>query len=289
VPCQTSHADYDRRVPMDTTEDGPLDPEPLMHLSEISALLEALDELGRALREAQEGAIKDAAADEGSAVLLGLASRLFRLAHDFLERPSAWAPSTAPLHLRAILDTRIISAWLTVRNDPELFAAYREHGLGRLKLLREHVVADLGEDLDDEARGFVDHLDQRVNLEVDELWQSVNLGSFANKSIRDMAIEAGLKREYDLAYAPYSSVNHAEWPAVRENDTVVCAEPLHAGHRVGAFMPSGRTIGPAPAMSAYRYVRDGICEIFGHFGIDVGSHFKPVEQALRRALYRNDD
>jgi hypothetical protein len=209
---------------------------------------------------------------------------MYRLAHDFLERPSAWAAATAPLHLRPILDARILSAWLVKRNDPALFAAYREHGLGRLKLLREHVVADLGDDLDEQTRAFVDHLDHRANLEVDELWQSVNLGAFTNKTLRDMAIETGLKREYDLAYAPYSSVNHAEWPDVRENDTVMCREPLHGGHRLGAFMPSSRLVGAFPAISAFEYVRDGICDVFTHFGLDVREEFESLENALENAL-----
>ena len=197
APCQIRDQ-YDRRVPMDTGEDGPVDPEPLMHVSEIAKVLEELDRLGGELREAQRAAVAGPDDDEGMSVLLGLASRLFRLTHDLLERPSAWSPATAPLHIRAILDTRILSAWLVHRNDREIFAAYREYGIGRLKLLREQVLADLGEDLDEEAHAFVDQLDKRVNLETDELWQSVNLGSFTNKTMRDMAVEAGLKRDYDL-------------------------------------------------------------------------------------------
>jgi hypothetical protein len=108
-----------------------------MNVSEIAKVLEELDRLGGELREAQRGAVPGPDDDEGVSVLLGLASRLYRLTHDLLERPSAWAPATAPLHIRAILDTRILSAWLVHRNDREMFAAYREYGIGRLKLLRE--------------------------------------------------------------------------------------------------------------------------------------------------------
>jgi hypothetical protein len=288
APCQVRD-EYDRRVPMDATEDGPVDPEPLMHVAEIAKVLEELDGLGGELREAQRAAVPGPDDDEGVSVLLGLASRLYRLTHDLLERPSAWAPATAPLHIRAILDTRILSAWLVHRNDREMFAAYRAHGIGRLKLLREHILADLGDDLDDEARALVDDLDRRVNLEIDELWQSVNLGSFTNKTMRDMAIEVGLKRDYDLVYAPYSSVNHAEWPSVRENDTLMCREPLHGGHRLGAFMPSSRTLGPIAPMTAFQYARDGIAAIFHHLGMEVEDKFEPLERALRTAVYTDAD
>jgi hypothetical protein len=57
-----------------------------------------------------------------------------------------------------------------------------------------------------------------------------------------MAIEAGLKREYDLSYAPLSSANHGDWPAVRDVDMTPCAEPLHRAHRVGSFGPPSRTL-----------------------------------------------
>jgi hypothetical protein len=76
---------------MEITEDGPVDPEPLMNVSEIAKVLEELDRLGGELREAQRGAVPGPDDDEGVSVLLGLASRLYRLTHDLLERPSAWA------------------------------------------------------------------------------------------------------------------------------------------------------------------------------------------------------
>src|SRR5262249_11324526 len=79
-------------------------------------------------------------------------------------------------------------------------------------------------------------------------FQTVNLGSFADVNPRQMAEEADLKRAYDLTYAPLSSANHGEWPTVRENDTVVCQEPLHGSHRLGAFATPPHTIAGAPGM-----------------------------------------
>jgi Family of unknown function (DUF5677) len=203
----------------------------------------------------------------------------------FVERPSAWAPATAVLHLRPLVDTRLLSAWLIHRNDAEIFAAYREHGLGHLKLLREHIKADLGDDLDTDAREMLDSLDARVNMEREDWAQPVNLGSFTNVNARQMAIEADLKRIYDLAYAPYSSENHGEWPSVRDNDTVICEEPLHAGHRVGAFRRPSRTLGPQPVVTAFNFARDGIVAIFDHLGIDVLDRFEPVGLALEAARF----
>lgn len=285
APCRIRFQREENEMPK---EEGPLDAEPLMQLSELRAIVEACSALGEELRGAQLKALKDPTADEPNAVLFGLASRMYRLLYAFIERPSAWVPDTAGLHLRPIVDSRILVGWLITRNDPEVFAAYREHGLGRLKLVREHIKADLGEDLDDSAREMLDYLDHRVNLERDEWFQPVNLGSFADVDVRKMAIEAGLKREYDLTYAPLSSENHGEWPTVRDDDTLLCEEPLHGNHRVGAFRPPERMTSSAPVFAALDLARAGICQVFDRYEKDVRPAFDPLQDALERAVYVED-
>lgn len=99
-----------------------------------------------------------------------------------------------------------------------------------------------------------------------------------------MAIQAGLKREYDLFYAPLSSGNHGEWPTLREIDTVPCQEVLHRGHRLGAFQGPGRTLSNAAPLSALGMARDGITQAFGYFDVDVEGAFEPLEEALHNAL-----
>jgi hypothetical protein len=192
-------------VPMTDGPDGPIDPEPMTQLSELRALLVSVRALGARLRAVQLAAFDDPESDEPTAVSLGLASRMFRLLSDFLDRPSAWAPGTAAYHLRPIVETRIVSAWLTKRDDAALFAAYREHGLGHLKLLRDHIKADFGDALDDNAEALLESLDRRVNLELDEWFQPVNVGAFTNVTVRRMAIDCDLKRLYDLYFVPLSS------------------------------------------------------------------------------------
>ena len=69
VPCRIHLNREERQV---TEEDGPLDPEPLMRLSEMRALLDALDDLGDYLRSEQIAFLKDPSSDEPNVVLLGL-------------------------------------------------------------------------------------------------------------------------------------------------------------------------------------------------------------------------
>ena len=286
VGCRVAFQREEREMP---EADGPLEPEPLMLVSEMSAILLALDELGDRLRAEQTAFLSDPEADEPNEVLLGLASRMYRLLYAFIDRPSAWTPDTTALHLRPLVDARILSGWLIVKNDQALFEAYRSFGLGRLKLLHEHIKEDLGDDPPESAREMLEHFDRRVNLEREDWSQSVNLGAFTDASQRDMAIEAGLKREYDLSYAPLSSANHGDWPAVRDVDMTLCSEPLHGTHRVGSFGPPSRVLRPEPVFAALGLATDGISQVFEHYGRDVRQAFEPVEQALSTAVYEQDE
>lgn len=287
VPCKFHTTECE--IPMSDDADGPLDPEPMIQLSELRALLGAARSLGDRLRDAQLAAFSTPDADPTTAVLFGMASRMYRLLLDFLDRPSSWAPATASYYTRPLVETRIVSAWLCTRNDPALFAAYREHGLGNLKLLRDHIKADFGDDRDEDASAFLDHLDSRVNFEVDEWAQPVNVGAFTDTSVRKMAIECDLKRIYDLSFAPMSSENHGEWPSVRDNDTTGCTEPLHGGHRVGSFVGSSRSIGPQAIGSALHIAEGGIVSIFSHYDIDVSPDFAPVWEAFNAAMYVSEE
>jgi hypothetical protein len=65
----------------------------------------------------------------------------------------------------------------------------------------------------------------------------------------------------------------------------LCEEPLHRGHRVGAFAPSSRVVSSRPVELAFEWTRDGIELIFTHLGLNAGTAFRPVREALDAALY----
>ena len=140
----------------DDDADGPVDPEPMIQLSELRALLSAVRTLGDKLRDMQLSAYAAPDADHSTTVLFGMAPRMYRLLVDFLDRPSSWAPATASFFVRPLVETRIVSAWLCKKSDPNLIEAYREHGLGNLKLLRDHIRADFGEGGDGAVRQTLD-------------------------------------------------------------------------------------------------------------------------------------
>jgi hypothetical protein len=288
APCAINEPE--RVVPIsDDYDDGPVDPEPLTHVSELKALLDEAQKLGARLLQQQLNAFSAPEADGITSVLLGLASRMYRLLVDFMERPSTWSPRTASFFLRPLIETRIVSAWLVLRNDPDLIAAYRAHGIGNLKLLRDHTRNDLGDSEDEQVRSYLEHLDDRVNFELDEWVQTVNVGAFSNTTIRQMAIDTDLKRLYDLTFAPMSSENHGEWVPVRDYDTTACTEPLHGGHRVGRFGSSPRVIGPEAIRLALEIATDGISAIFDQFQIDLSEEFNDLEAAFVAAMYSSED
>jgi uncharacterized protein DUF5677 len=63
-------------------------------------------------------------------------------------------------------------------------------------------------------------------------FQDINLGSWANKSLREIAIEAGVKGAYDQHYQLLSTSTHAQWTAIRELNFSQCINPLHRFHRI---------------------------------------------------------
>ena len=130
------------------------------------------------------------------------------------------------------MDARILSGWLIAKNDPALFEAYRSFGPGRLKLLHEHIKDDLGDDPPESAREMLEHFDRRVNLEREDWSQSVNLGAFTDASQRDMAIEAGLKREF---------------PRARPSGSSSCSRDPHTTLPIAARWPPI----PVPEASSY--------------------------------------
>jgi hypothetical protein len=288
APCHVSKPESEEPLLVEDNA-GSLDPEPLMRLPRMQAIIKALDGLGDALRTAQTESADEPDADPANGVVLGFASRLYRMLYAFLERPSIWVPDQALLYLRPIVDSRIVLAWLISRDEPDLFLAYQGHGRGRLKLLREHVKADFGDRPDGEAKEMIDRLDARVNLEREEMVQEVNVGSFTNVTPRTMAEQAGLKSEYDLLYAPMSSINHGEWPSLRDLDTAPCEEPLHMGHRLGAFRAPSRYVSVDAPLRGFELARDGIVEAFRFYGVEVGDAFKSLEEALGGALPEGDE
>jgi hypothetical protein len=185
-----------------------------------------------------------------------------------------------------MVDTRILLAWLIAKDDPQLFERFKSFGSGRLKLHKLHLEDFVeAEELQGEFEGYLDYLEGRVNRETLEEFQAVDLGgNFAGVSIREMAIQADLKRLYDLDYAPLSAELHGEWQSLEEWDLAVSDDPLHQGHHFGAFSFAREGVAIQIVGHAYYLMADAVGEAFASLGLDVSPEIETCADAFTAAI-----
>lgn len=168
-------------------------------------------------------------------VLTGLVARSLRLLEGAIRSPLLWTDEYGTPLLRSIIEAKIVLHWLIKRQDQALFEAFKDYGRGHLKLLALHV-RDYLATMEESPPALVEYaeaLGRQVNEDASEEFQDIDLStSFAGVTIRDMAIEAGLKRDYDLVYSPASSSTHGEWTALDRYALERCTNPTHMWHRV---------------------------------------------------------
>jgi Family of unknown function (DUF5677) len=246
----------------------------------------SLEALGDALRTKQFEVALDLENPTSNEVRLGLASRELRLLSYLARNPMFWEYPVAEYVLRPMVDTRILVAWLISRDDSELYDKFKSFGAGRLKLRKLHLEDFVeAEELSDQFEDHLDYLEARVNSETLEEFQAIDLGSsFAGKSIRDMAREAGLKRLYDLDYAPLSAEHHGEWSSLEDWDLAISDDPLHQGHRFGTFSPSEDGVSIQVVAHAFFLMADTVEEVFNSLGSSVTPELAACEMAFTQAV-----
>lgn len=155
----------------------------------------------------------------------GLLARQGALAIGIAENTGLWNPNLGSLVLRAMADVHITLGWILMKAE-ERSRQFILHGLGQEKLLLEHLKA---KGIDDEAtRSMESWIDGQRFTWLTE----VNVGSWSESSIRDMADEAGLLDFYRLRYQPLSTAAHSMWNHLARVNLRVCTNPLHRYHRV---------------------------------------------------------
>lgn len=158
-------------------------------------------------------------------VIGGLLARQCSLAIGFAENTGLWNPNLAGPLLRAMADVHITLGWILLKPE-ERARQYVLYGLGQEKLLLEHL----------KARGVDDEATKAMESWIDSqryTWLTeVNVGSWSENSIRDMAEEAGLLDFYRLRYQPLSTQAHSMWNHVARANLQRCTNPLHRYHAV---------------------------------------------------------
>ena len=166
-------------------------------------------------------------------VIGGLLARQVSLATQLAQAPSTWNGHVAPLTLRAMTDAYITLAWIF--RDPEKRTdSYVKYGLGQRKLWLEHFKASLarrGEN-NPEKHPLVKAFTAQLNAERYEHITEVSVGTWSERSTRQMAEEAGCLELYRLSYAPFSTAVHSMWTHVADYNLRRCSNPLHQYHRL---------------------------------------------------------
>jgi hypothetical protein len=168
-------------------------------------------------------------------VLTGITARVLRLVRISAGNPILWTGEYGSHVLRSVVEGRIVLKWLEHKSDSSLYTKFKQYGRGRLKLLKLHVeeYLDSLSDPPEPLRKFAEDLDAEVNADTWEEFQEISVDkTFSSVTIRQMAIDVGLKREYDFAYAPASGEAHGDWIALDRSALVRCRNPLHMWHRI---------------------------------------------------------
>jgi hypothetical protein len=173
----------------------------------------------------------DLSKPEVNEVVGALLARQVTLATQLASSPGVWNDRVAPIILRSMTDVHITLAWIL--KDPlprsQRFILY---GLGQAKLMLEHRKVQLAEDgkvVDDDP--VVEANEAWINAQRFTFLTEVNVGSWSELTVRDMAEEAGCLDFYRYSYTPFSGAVHSMWEHVSRLNLQVCKNPLHRYHK----------------------------------------------------------
>jgi hypothetical protein len=139
-------------------------------------------------------------------------------------RPFSTRPSGS------LAEVSITLAYLVAKDDAELWRMYRTYGAGQAKLAFLKLI-------ESERKDLPKHVDIAVleQLANEDMWQEfvhIDLGHWADLTVRKMADDGGTKDIYDTYYVWPSGFVHGHWSAVRDSVFDLCANPLHRFHRI---------------------------------------------------------
>ncbi len=130
--------------------------------------------------------------------------------------------------LRTCLEVYITLSFSVEKDNNTIWSQYRNYGYGQTKLayLKNISVTDIPNFL------TLELLESIANEDMWMEFQDIKLGAWADKNLRKIAEEAGVKDVYDRYYDTLSGYVHGNWMAVRHSAFGECLNPLHRFHRI---------------------------------------------------------
>ena len=165
----------------------------------------------------------DARMDAAFGITLYALTLTFELAHS----PGRIFASGRIL-LRTIAECLITLTFLRVKDNPSLWAKFRNYGMGQtgLAFLKTSGFDDVPDYLD------LAKLEMMANEDVWLEYQDIDFGAWAKQNLRAMSQEVGVKDVYDMYYDGPSGFVHGTWGSIRDAAFTTCLNPLHRFHRV---------------------------------------------------------
>lgn len=210
------------------------------------AWADRLDSMNERFLETSRASDPDLYLPDRHEVLTGLVYRQLRALSIMVQFPGLWTMEHGSSTIRGVLEARIITRWLILKDDPELYSRFKDYGRGRLKLLKLHL-EEYRDSLDEPPADLdrqIEYMDLLVNRDLMEEFQDISIeGNFAGVDTRRMADQVGLLTDYRLVFAPTSANVHGEWAFLDQYILSTCRNPLHRLHRVPNADPALR-LGP---------------------------------------------
>ncbi len=173
-------------------------------------------------------------------VLGGLLARQISITIELARNPSIWNSNVAPMILRSMIDNYINFCWILL-SPLERSQKYIYFGLGQDKLQLEHFKSNRDNFNKDEIDFLIKDLENWINSQQYEFLTVVNVGNWAEKSVRDMSIETDNLELYNNLYQTFSSVTHNMWNHVAKHNLILSDNPLHNNFRkpiVNLYQPN---------------------------------------------------
>ena len=165
-------------------------------------------------------------------VVGALIARQVSLATQLAGSPGIWNAHIAPILLRSMTDVYITLAWI-LKDPIERSRKFILYGLGQHKLMLEHRREALTTEGKDPTQDpMIKASEAWLNAQRFEFLTEVNVGSWSETRVREMAEQADCLDLYRYAYIPFSAATHSMWHHISRLNLEVCENPLHRYHKV---------------------------------------------------------
>ena len=193
-----------------------------------------IENLGEDLKKRWNNWEKDLYEIEIYEVIGGLMARQVSIANEFSRSANLWNPNIAPIILRSMIDNYLNFCWILV--EPlERSQKFIYFGLGQDKMQMEHRKSAQQTNPSDENQMVIDSLESWINSQNYEFLTVVNVGSWSEKSVREMASETGELELYNFVYQTFSNVAHNSWSHISKYNLTSSDNPLHKYAKVPAI------------------------------------------------------